>query len=329
MPFNVKATLLCELANQGWSETYYTSVDALTEDSVAARVLGLPYGQSIMQARAKLSPYDVRFLGVRVSNTGRKRQSFFFASDTYYPTASAGNATGPYKIYSHGLYGSSQAANVYTKMPSSEVDTAVKVRMQNADGSNRRVLLLRGLPEEIIGTEGAYNSLTPRWLTPMLGFRGQLTAAVGGNLIRTFLPFGAGSGQVGPYTIATLALAVADYHYIVVTVGSPLQIADNATPPNVRDVRPGDTLCIRGYKGGYRVNGDHPVYSISNDHMTVTLGPVRRNVAVSATGTPGATIGAKYFLYNPVTSATDEGLYVVSRKTGRPFGLQAGLRKAR
>jgi hypothetical protein len=319
-PAPVKCTLFLEEGEQGWSETYYITCQTFDEAGIAPAAFGTPSGGTVIANRVKLLPAAVQVIGMRASDPANPRASFAFPSNTKFPTKSANRPVGPYFISKQGLYGEGYVST-WPNIQVSEVDTAVKLRQETADGLHRRILLLRGLPETVIGTKGGYLDTVGIWLDQMQAFRVALTQNSIGNLLKVI-----DGGQPPPSAVQTLTLFAPNYEYIQVTTLAPLmkRIGTAVSPVLI-----GDRVLIRGYKGGYRINGPWRVIAIDNTGLVYTLGPRRRNVAVNSWTSPGVTIQALNYLYSSVANAFDEGLYVVSRKTGRPFGLLAGRRPAR
>lgn len=317
-----RATVFFEESAQGWSETYYFAPSAFTENAIAFALFNYPDSGSIVATRVNLLPASVQLVGIRVSDPANPRTSLFFAPNTNYPTNTSGEAVGSYNYRSKGQYGR-KTLPLWQTILCLEVDDAVKVRLQNLTGTARRILLLRGIPEPVSGINGQYLSTISGWIEAMQAFRAALIqGAAAGCQLRTQT-----SGLSNKQAIVSLVTASGANNFLQIIV--PAVQNDVAGNP----IQPGGKVIIRGYKGGYRVNGPWTVYGAAQTVASgtqYTLGPRRRNVAISANAAGGgATLQGLAYTYVPVTSAADEGLYLVERRTGRPFGLLAGKRPVR
>jgi hypothetical protein len=307
----------------GWSETYYVPLADFNQSTVAATVIGIPDSNALVNARLKLLPYSAgEIIGVRVSDTSNPRNAWSFAPMFRYPPASGGLPAGPNTFPIAGTLGKGQGTPNWQKIRGSDVDAAVRLLMQTANGASRRGMTLRGLPQFIVGPGGAYQSDYDPWRTVMNNFRQVLTQPNAGVSLRTIsktTPPGA--------PISVLATSVGDNRSLVVTTPTPV-IKNAVSPVNVAG---GDTVIIRGVKGGYRANGPWRVLSVAGvlPQQQYTLYAHRRNVALPPVVNPGATLSYLAYLFNSVTSAVDEGEIIYAHRTGRPFGLQVGRRPAR
>jgi hypothetical protein len=319
----VKCILFLEEALQGWTETYFINSLTFDEAGISTAAFGTPLGPSVIATRIKLLPASISVLGMRASDPANPRASFFFASGTLFPTPSANRPVGQNFISQQGLYGLGRGIisgfASWTQVTAEEVDTAVKVRMETADGKHRRILLLRGVPNKIAGNDGVYLKNDPTWFPSMQSFLAALTQGLQGDHIKAI-----DTTQPAPIQVGPVQLYPTNYEYI--TLQTTTQVMKAGPVP----VLVGDNVVIRGYRGGYRLNGPWRIVGIGGSGPYLyTLGPKRRNVAINYQGQAGVTIQALGYAYQTVVNAFDEGLYVVSRKTGRPFGLLAGRRNVR
>jgi hypothetical protein len=316
-----KGVLFLEEGAQGWSETYYVTVGALDEQNVAQAYFGQL--TCIIPSRLKLLPASVSVVGLRVSDPTTFRAALFFAPNTNYPTLSAGRATGTYNMPYKGQYGQGVIPN-WQNVQVSEVDSAVKLRMEDATAIHRRIFLLRGIPEQITGQDGTYNDLHPYWLPAMQQFRVALTQASVGCLMRVNNP-----ADPAPINVSDLELLATDHRSILLTLPEPLLSAGGVLYPLSNPSL--SLVMIRGYRNGYRINGVWTVRSVATGGppYVYTCGPRRVNCAQAVGAPQGCTAQPFAYTYAPVVNAFDEGLYIVARRTGRPFGLQAGRRRVR
>ena len=307
----------------GWSETYYMTLTDFNQSTVAGTVIGAPDSNFLVNARLKLLPYSAgEIVGVRVADTANPRSAWQFAPLFYYPPASAGLAAGSNRFTLAGTLGKGQGITTWQQILGSDVDAAVRLLMQTGLGSSRRAMTFRGLPQDIIGPGGAYQSTNDPWRTVMNNWRQVLTQSNGGVSLRT-INKATPPGQ--PITL--LATVVGDNRSLVVTTANPV-LSNGVGPVNVKA---NDLVIIRGVKGGYRANGPWRVLSVAGvlPQQQYTLYAHRRNVALPPVVNPGATLSFLSYLFQKVTSAVDEGEIIYAHRTGRPFGLQAGRRPAR
>lgn len=348
MPIPIKVTFFFELTPvtgsggvplspaAGWTETYFGTVSAFTDAVIAGAVLGPSGAVTIQSKRWALLPWYVICPGIRVTDMTNPRSSLFYEPTTpgpngvfkYYPRASGGQAQGNNFFPLNGQYGRGEIPNFNNVQPS-EVDTAVRVKMQDASGRHRRVLLLRGLPEHIIGFGGAYLSSQGTWRPAMDAWLQLLSTGPTFCQLRVLSLI-----QPAGQQILSITLEPGDFRALNLTVPAAVQKVPDPpqTPqPPPANIAVGDTVVVRGVKGSYRVNGYWRVQAIlpASGAVQYTLGPHRRNLAIPPTVPAGATLSYATWVFPQVVFADDTGLIVYERRTGRPFDLLHGQHKAK
>jgi hypothetical protein len=310
----------------GWTESYYFAYSTFAEDTISTMLLGPTGAITLTSVREKLLPANVLMSAVRATDMANPRSSFLFARLPYrYPTSSGSVGIGTNYFQGNGSYGQSSRPTTWTTIPSSEVDTAVRFKLVAAGGAPKRVLLLRGLPEEIIGRGGAYIRNKAPWAANLTAFGNYLTKQTPLQL-RTIW-----AGNPAPQVVIALTATANDYRSISLSTATPIQKSQGGANVNVAV---GDNVIVRGYKGGYRVNGAWRIAAISTTTgppaaTNYFMQPHRRNVAIAATSPQSTTVQALTYTWVPVTLASDEGEIVYERRTGRPFGLLVGAHKAK
>lgn len=348
---NCKAQLFLQSNIQGWSETYYFAVGNFNEQDISNFLFGGP--GNVILSRIRMLPPDVGVIGIRVSQVPLTRSVLLFFPNTNYPTPTGAGVPGFNQFPSAGNF-------VYpplippNEQISVEPEAAVKIRMVDASGTHRRIFLARGLPWQIIGTDGSYfpngaplgapgvpgGPGTPQninWPTALNNFLAALAGKVTGlnacqiNFLtpNTVPPPGT---SIPAANVLTVGFGL-NNEFLQITTDVQIMTGPAFNIP-VSAVYPNNTVIMRKLTGGYRVNGPWNVFSVKAPTppataWTYVLGPKRRNVAIPSNYSGGAKVIGLTYQQVGIASATIDGPYVVTRRTGRPFGLLVGRRAAR
>lgn len=306
-----RLTMIFDEPPYGWSESYFATADT------PAAAVGLAAG--LGPARMALCPGDVRLIGIRVSDDAIRgdAQLANHSTDGRIPLVGSCPATGPAE---------SEVAYLI------RLETQAPTPGPTARANSRRLLQLRGLPEDII--EGNHVNPNPgvagqTWFQNLTAFRAFLSALPG----VLFGPWQLRQQQPyidpvsGPTPMDDLVVDTVNPQYITVTTALNIPTGLVLRP----SVRVGDRLLIRGLASSRGINGQWIVSAISGTGPVVyRLGPHRGYAAYRTTPLqpPGGTIAYLGYAGSNIVRAVDMAR-LTTRETGRPFGLPAGRRKTR
>jgi hypothetical protein len=281
----------------GWGETFFQ--EGANPDAVLGNALLLG------TQRMKMSPPDVKCVGVRVSDSTQFRSTRFIAGG-------ASLVPGGAQLPAQGLFAAAGAL---------EFDDALLIRLE-ATTLHRRALLLRGMPNSIVNTDGSYN-------------RGNAAFQAEYNAFSSLLRGQAGAGNWEIYAIdpaqpATNFSALATGptgNSIVITMPTGVTIQKTIPPNPPAPVQAGDFIQIRRVRGAVGINGVWKVAMVGGttfiNYTTYSrtrpaLFPFNYQVPSSSTVRFWQRVVAI------IDKTTDERM--VNRKTGRPFGQLRGRR---
>jgi hypothetical protein len=314
MTIPVKATLFLQSNLQGWSESYYMQAPDFSEGSLSTLLPKFEF-------RMAMSTYLIKVLGLRIVDPTKPKVAMFFTPGLNYPNLSFRSGPGTFRLPDTGTYLKDINTN-WRRQDTEEPDDCILVEAYSADGLHRRGITIRGVPDGLDDATGAINLIqasAQNWLTNYHNWVAQLTN--GTYYFRTLL-----STTPPPVNITSLDVLASDHRFITIATAAPI-LHDGVNP--IQTTSPNNKVLIRGYKGGYRIDGTWNVTSISGGN-TYVLGPHRRNVAVAAAFPAGCTVQALVYDYSvPIFRMNLNRLYMSEHRTGRPFGVQAGRRPAR
>jgi hypothetical protein len=336
MPFDVnlcRYTFLFGQPPYGFSENYYRDEAILTppNDNPVDSALQSGAWYRLARARMALATPTLLLRGLRLSDPNKRGNVRVIAGGNVFngltlPTNGTFRVPNRHTVFT----APGVSATLQDTTPSgAETEKAVMIRVE-AGRQHHRILLLRGVPENVVNEPNAYSFNTGGWRPRLAAFFQVLKTSnplpgVGGNgfALKTLDQ----TAFVGANPIIALQV-LSDPRWITVT--TPTQVT-----LNVSNLAIGAKVYIKGVKGSSEINGIWQIANITTNAgppvtYTYTLGPHRARAALDPKPVGvifEGTIQALNYVGVQIDTAEDSD--VTTRETGRPFGEPVGRRKTR